>query len=232
MIELYYWPTPNSHKIVLFLEECGLGYKIRPVDIAAGGQFDEEFLKISPNNKMPTIVDLDCDGKNGRISIFESAAILIYLGEKTGRFLASRGHARFEVLQWTIWQAAGLGPMAGQSNHFNRFAPEGLTYAVERYRNEMARLYRVLDNRLADREFLAGDYSIADMASYPWAALHELLQQNIADFPHVSRWLDVIAARPATIRAYALEGKFKPVEMTEEARKILLNQNADTLKRR
>ena len=232
MIRLYYWPTPNSHKITMMLEETGVDYTIVPVDIARGDQFDPEFLKISPNNKMPAIVDEDPAGGGPPLAIFESAAILVYLAEKTGRFLPGEGAGRYAALQWLNWQVAGLGPMAGQSNHFNRYSPERLEYPTKRYRDETSRLYRVLDNHLADRAFVGDDYSIADMAIYPWAEIHELLTQDIAQFPHVARWIETVAERDATQRAYARGADFKPVVMDEETRKVLLGQSAGTLEKR
>ena len=230
MIRLYYWPTPNSHKITMMLEETGQDYTIIPVDIAKGEQFTPSFLKISPNNKMPAIVDDEPAGRASELAVFESAAILVYLAEKSGQFFPTELQPRFETLQWLAWQIAGLGPMAGQSNHFNRYAPEKLAYPTKRYKDETSRLYRVLDNRLCDRDFVAGDYSIADMAIYPWAEIHELLEQDIVLFPNVARWIEKIARRPATIKAYERGKDFKPVVMDEETRKVLLGQNADSFK--
>jgi GST-like protein len=204
MIDLHYWPTPNGHKITLFLEEAGLPYRIIPVNIGAGQQFEPDFLKIAPNNRMPAIVDHEPADGGAPVSIFESGAILLYLAEKTGRFITTDMRGRVEVLQWLFWQMGGLGPMAGQNHHFAVFAPEKVPYAIDRYVKETARLYGVLDRRLADRPFVAGsDYSIADMASYPWIVSHERQSQDLADFPNVKRWYDAIAARPATIAAFA-----------------------------
>jgi len=203
MIDLYFWGTPNGYKITLFLEEAELPYNLKLVNITKNEQFQPDFLKISPNNRIPAIVDNEPVDGGKPISVFESGAILTYLGDKTGKFLPKETRARNEVMQWLFWQMGGLGPMAGQNHHFNMFAPEKIPYAMERYTKETARLYGVLDRRLADRKFVAGDeYSIADMASYPWVTLHEKQKQNIKDFPNLKRWLDAIAARPATAKAY------------------------------
>ncbi len=223
MIDLHYWPTPNGHKITLFLEEAGLPYTIRPVDIGKGEQFRPEFLAIAPNNRMPAIVDHEPLGGGDPLSIFESGAILLYLAEKTGRFLPADTAGRYDAIQWLMWQMGGLGPMAGQNHHFNIYAPEKIPYAQDRYIRETARLYGVLDKRLADRDFIAGDYSIADMAAYPWIVPHEAQGQKLEDFPNLKRWFDAIAARPATSAAYA-KGKAisdgsKP--MTDEQRRNL-----------
>lgn len=205
MIDLYYWPTPNGHKITLFLEEAALIYKVHPVDIGRDEQFDSEFLKISPNNKIPAIVDRQPADQSEPLALFESGAILLYLAEKTGRFLPQTMRARMDVLQWLFWQVGGLGPMAGQNHHFNRFAPQKLPYAMERYVKETARLYGVLDKRLENHRFAGGEeYSIADMAIYPWIVSHSWQQQDLDDFPHLKRWFTEIALRPATERAYAL----------------------------
>ncbi len=221
MIDLYYWPTPNGHKITMFLEEAGLPYRIIPVNIGAGEQFKPEFLKISPNNRMPAIVDDEV-----KLSVFESGAILLYLGEKTGRFLPKDLHGRTETLEWLFWQMAGLGPMAGQNHHFSRYAPEKIPYAIDRYLNETSRLYRVLDGHLEGRDFVAREYSIADMAIYPWIVPHEAQGQNLSAFPALKRWFDAVAARPATVRAYAKGKEIVPGEpvMTDAARKILFGQ--------
>ena len=231
MIDLHYWPTPNGHKITIFLEETGTPYRILPVNIGAGEQFHPDFLKISPNNRMPAIVDTAPADGGAAVSIFESGSILVYLAEKTGKFLPMDLRGRYEVLQWLFWQMGGLGPMAGQNHHFSQYAPEKLLYAIDRYVNETARLYAVLDKRLADREFVAGDYSIADMACYPWIVPHQRQQQNIEDFPNLKRWFEAIRARPAVVRAYE-KGKAvstKPV-IDEESRKILFGQSARTVR--
>ncbi|HEY4555248.1 MAG TPA: glutathione S-transferase N-terminal domain-containing protein, partial [Lysobacter sp.] len=203
MIDLHYWPTPNGLKPRLMLEETGLDYRIVPVDIGKGEQFDPAFLRIAPNNRIPAIVDHAPAGGGAPVPVFESGAILVYLAEKTGRFLPADLRGRTEVLQWLFWQMGGLGPMAGQNGHFNLYAPEKVPYAIARYEKETARLYGVLDRRLADREFIAGEYSIADMACYPWIVPHESHRQNLADFPNLRRWFVAVAQRPATQRAYA-----------------------------
>ncbi|AVX26684.1 glutathione binding-like protein [Pseudomonas syringae] len=211
MIDLHYWTTPNGHKITLFLEEAGLPYTIFPVNIGKDEQFKAEFLKIAPNNRIPAIVDHQPADGGAPLSLFESGAILLYLAEKTGQFIPQDLRGRQEVSQWLFWQMGGLGPMAGQNHHFNRFAKEKIPYAIERYVKETARLYDVLNKRLADRQFVAGDeYSIADMAIYPWIVPHTYQQQNLDDFPHLKRWFDSIAGREATQRAYALVEKINP----------------------
>jgi GST-like protein len=227
MIELYYWTTPNGHKITIFLEEAGLPYRIIPVNIGKGEQFAPEFLRIAPNNRIPAIIDTAPADGGAPLSIFESGAILEYLAEKSGRFLPTDVRGRFEVMQWLYWQMAGLGPMAGQNHHFVQYARERIPYAIERYVNETNRLYGVLDRRLADREFVAGDYSIADMAIYPWIVPYKKQKQNLGDFPNLRRWFEVIAARPAVQRAYqrASEINVKPV-VTEASRAILFGQTA------
>ncbi|MBP0947564.1 glutathione binding-like protein [Pseudomonas alliivorans] len=211
MIDLHYWTTPNGHKISLFLEESGLAYKVFPVNIGKNEQFEPDFLSISPNNRIPAIVDHDPADGGAPLSLFESGAILLYLAEKTGRFIPNDLRGRQEVSQWLFWQMGGLGPMAGQNHHFNRFAKEKIPYAIERYVNETARLYGVLNKRLADRDFVAGsDYSIADMAIYPWIVPHTYQQQDLNDFPHLRRWFESIATRDATKRAYALAERINP----------------------
>lgn len=227
MIDLYYWPTPNGHKITLFLEETGLPYTLHPVNIGKGEQFQPDFLKISPNNRMPAIVDNEPQSGSKPISIFESGAILQYLAEKTGKFLPTDLAGRFEVLQWLFWQMGGLGPMLGQNHHFTQYAPEKVPYAIERYVKETARLYGVLNKRLSVREFVAGEYSIADMAMYPWIVPHEKQGQNLNEFPNIKRWFEAIAARPATVRAYKKGEEISPqVPMTDEAKRILFGQGA------
>lgn len=233
MIELYYWPTPNGHKVTMLLEEVGVPYDIKPVDISAGDQFKPDFLKISPNNRMPAIVDLMPADGGAPIAVFESGAILLYLGEKTGRFLPTDLRRRTTVLEWLFWQVGGLGPMAGQNHHFAQYAPEKIPYAVDRYVKETNRLYGVLDHRLEGRAFIAGaDYSIADMAAYPWIVPHKRQGQNLDDFPNVKHWFETIRARPATIRAYE---KGKPwmnrPAVTEEGKKILFGQTAASVGR-
>ena len=210
MIDLYYWTTPNGHKITLFLEETGLPYTLHPINIGKGEQFAEDFLKIAPNNRIPAIVDHDtADGQP--LSLFESGAILLYLAEKTGQFIPKDLRGRQEALQWLFWQMGGLGPMAGQNHHFNRFAKEKIPYAIKRYIDETARLYGVLNERLTDRTFVAGeDYGIADMAIYLWIVPHTFQEQNLDNFPHLKRWFDAVANRDAVKRAYALADKINP----------------------
>jgi GSH-dependent disulfide-bond oxidoreductase len=230
MIDLYYWPTPNGHKITLFLEETGVPYNLIPVNIGKGEQFRPEFLAISPNNRMPAIVDQAPVERGAPISVFESGAILLYLAEKTGQFLPKDARGRAEVTQWLFWQMGGLGPMAGQNHHFSRYAPEKIPYAVERYVKETNRLYGVLNKRLADREFVAGAYSIADMAAYPWIVPYEAQSQNLDDFPHLKRWFDAIRARPATVRAYERGAAISNnPTVNEESRKILFGQTAESI---
>lgn len=233
MIDLYYWTTPNGHKITLFLEETGLPHRILPINIGKGEQFAPNFLAVSPNNRIPAIFDHAPADGGEPVSIFESGAILLYLAEKTGAFIPAHLRGRVEVLQWLFWQVGGLGPMAGQNHHFTQYAPERIPYAVDRYVNETARLYAVLDKRLTDRAFVAGDdYSIADMACYPWTVSHEKQQQDLNDFPNLKRWYDTIAARPATQRAYALAEKINPHRdkpMDDEAKEVMFGQNASTI---
>lgn len=223
MIDLHYWPTPNGHKITLFLEEAGLEYRIEPVDIGAGDQFKPGFLAISPNNRMPAIVDHAPTDGGGPLAVFESGAILVYLAEKTGQLLPSVPRARKTVLEWLFWQMGGFGPMLGQNHHFSRYAPERIPYAIDRYQREADRLYGVLDRHLAGREYIAGDtLSIADIACHPWAHAHAWHHVDLADHPQVQRWHDALAARPAFERAYAIEEEYaRPTEMTEQMRKNL-----------
>ena len=230
MIELYYWPTPNGHKITIFLEETGLDYQIIPVNIGTGEQFNPDFLKISPNNRMPAIIDRNPPDGGEPISVFESGAILLYLAEKTGQFLSSDLRQRKSVLEWLCWQVGGLGPMAGQNHHFNQYAPEKIAYAIERYVKETNRLYGVLNRQLEGKEYLTGEYSIADMACYPWIVPHERQQQKLEDFPNLKRWFETIQKRPAVVRAYEKGQSLasRPV-VTEESRKILFGQTAETL---
>jgi GSH-dependent disulfide-bond oxidoreductase len=226
-IELYYWPTPNGWKITIMLEECGLPYTVLPVNIGKGDQFKPEFLSISPNNKMPAIVDHE--GPGGKpISVFESGAILQYLGRKTGKFYPQDERARIEVDQWLFWQMGGFGPMLGQAHHFRIYSPEKIPYAIDRYTNETHRLYGVLNKRLADREFVAGEYSIADMAIAPWAKLWERQGQNIDEFPHAKRWLETVLARPAVQRGIAVSSEDRgKTDLTDPAvQAILFGQRA------
>ena len=233
MIDLYYWTTPNGHKITIFLEEAGLAYKIFPINIGKGEQFERKFLTISPNNRIPAIVDHEPEDRGDPVAVFESGAILLYLAEKTGRFIAPGLRGRVATLEWLFWQMGNLGPMAGQNNHFSHYAPDKLPYAMDRYRNEVNRLYGVLDRQLAERAYLAGEYSVADMASYPWIVPHERQGQIIADFPHLKRWLDDIAVRPAVVRAYARAKEVNPGQggiRTAEERAILFGQTAASVR--
>ena len=229
MIELHYWPTPNGWKITIALEEMGLPYAVRYVDIGKGQQFDPDFLRIAPNNRMPAIVDPD--GPDGApISVFESGAILLYLARKTGRFLGETERERVAVEQWLMWQMGGLGPMAGQAHHFLKYAPamdppQDLPYAKDRYRAEVARLYGVMDRRLGEVPYLAGDfYSIADMASYGWASLWEGQQQQLDDKPHLARWLAEIGARPAVQRGMAVGIEKRRPGFDKDAQKHLFKR--------
>ncbi len=227
MIELYYWTTPNGHKITIFLEEAGMDYEIHPVNISTGEQFAEAFLRIAPNNRIPAIRDTAPADGGAPISIFESGAILEYLAEKSGEFLPAVPRDKYNVLQWLYWQMAGLGPMAGQNHHFVQYAPERIPYAMERYVKETNRLYGVLNKQLADKEYIAGAYSIADMACYPWIVPYERQQQNLDDFPNLKRWFNAMAARPAVHRAYARAKEVNEAStVTPESRTILFGQAA------
>jgi GSH-dependent disulfide-bond oxidoreductase len=236
MIELYYAPTPNGHKMTVFLEEAGLPYTMHPVNIGKGDQFKPEYLVISLNNKIPAMVDTEPTGGGEPIAIFESGAMLLYLAEKIGRFIPKDIRGRVEVLKWLFWQVGGLGPMAGQNGHFNVFAPEKIPYAITRYVNETNRLYGVLNHQLTGKEYIAGEYSIADMATYPWIVPHESHGQKLEDFPELARWYKTMAARPAVIKAY---GEAKDVysrsqntaPVSEEQRKLLFGQTAASIKR-
>lgn len=226
MIDLHYWPTPNGHKITLLLEEAELPYTIRPVNIGTGEQFRAEFLAIAPNNRMPAIVDHAPADGGPPLSVFESGAILLYLADKTGRFIPADLRGRNAVLEWLFWQMAGLGPMTGQYGHFHVYAPEAIAYARDRYLREVQRLLRVLDTRLQGRAFIAGDdYTIADMACYPWIDPYKKAPLDLEPFPEVRRWCETIRARPATKRAYDVAKAFdKPAELSEEQRRILFGQ--------
>jgi GST-like protein len=227
MIELYFWATPNGLKPRLMLEETGLEHRIVPVDIGKGEQFRPEFLALSPNNRIPALIDHAPAGGGEPLALFESGALLQYLAEKTGRFLPTGLRGRAEVMQWLFWQVGGLGPMAGQNGHFRVYAPEPVPYAIDRYTRETARLYGVLDRRLADREFIAGDYSIADMACYPWIVPHQAHAQNLDDFPNIKRWFETIRDRPATQRAYAGGTEsYSQRKLTDEARAVLFGKPA------
>jgi len=231
MIDLYYWTTPNGHKITMFLEEAGLPYRIVPINIGKGEQFAPDFLRIAPNNRIPAIVDHEPGDGGAPLGLFESGAILLYLADKIGRFIAPDLRGRNEALQWLFWQMGGLGPMAGQNHHFTQYAPDKIPYAIDRYVKETARLYAVLDKHLAGREFIAGSYSIADMACYPWIVPHERQSQNLEDFPQLKRWFGAIRERAATQRAYALAKEINPAPVvTEEAKRVLFGQDAKTVR--
>lgn len=210
MIDLYYWTTPNGHKISIFLEEANLPYKIIPINISQGEQFTPDFLQKSPNNKIPAIIDQAPVDNGHPISIFESGAILLYLADKTRQFLSQDIRIRNETLEWLFWQVGGLGPMAGQNHHFSKYAPEVVPYAIDRYLKETTRLYSVLDKQLHHKEFIAGEYSIADIACYPWIVPHEMQGQNLNDFPNIKRWFHNIESRPAVKRAYARAKEINP----------------------
>jgi GSH-dependent disulfide-bond oxidoreductase len=234
MIDVHYWTTPNGHKITIFLEETGLPYKIIPVNIGKGEQFKADFLAVSPNNRIPAIVD-QAPGDGGKpIAVFESGAILLYLAEKTGKYLSRDTRVRIDTIQWLFWQMGNLGPMAGQNNHFSNYAVEKIPYAMDRYRNEVNRLYGVLNKRLADRSFVSGDYSIADMAIYPWIVPYERQGQKLEDFPQLKRWFEAIRARPAVERAYVKAKEINPNLggiRTAEERAILFGQTAASVDR-
>jgi GST-like protein len=234
MIDLHYWTTPNGHKITIFLEETGTPYKIIPVNIGKGDQFKPDFLAFSPNNRIPALVDHAPAGGGAPIAVFESGAMLVYLAEKTGRFLARDTRARIDAIQWLFWQMGNLGPMAGQNNHFSNYAVEKIPYAMDRYRNEVNRLYGVLNKRLADHPFVARDYSIADMAIYPWIVPYERQGQKLEDFPSLKRWFEAIRNRPAVERAYAKAKEINPNVggiRTAEERAILFGQTAASVDR-
>ena len=226
MIDLYFYPSPNGIKIAIMLEECGLEYRVLTVDITRGEQFSPAFLEISPNNKIPALVDSAAPG--GSLALFESGAILTYLGEKTNRFLPADLHGRYAVLKWLFWQVGGLGPMAGQAHHFRAFATEVVPYAVRRYTDEVNRLYAVMDRALAASEYLAGDYSIADMAAWPWVQPHEWQGQRLEDFPQLRRWFEAMRARPAVQRALALGHE---LHADREGYRFLYGQTAETVER-
>ena len=226
MIDLYYWPTPNGWKVSIMLEECGLAYNLKYVNIGAGEQFKPDFLKISPNNRMPAIVDHEPPRGVAPIAIFESGAILQYLSEKTGKFMPRDIAGKFDVLQWLYWQVGGLGPMAGQNHHFNMYAPEKMPYAIDRYVKETNRLYGVIERRLQDRPFLAMEYSIADMASFPWILPYERQGQKLEDFPKLKTWFETIQNRPAVTRGLGVGKDRRTQTMSEEAKKVLFGQTA------
>ncbi len=227
MIELHSWPTPNGMKISIFLEEASLAHEVFPVDIGKGDQFKPEFLAISPNNKIPAIVDRAPAGGGDPLTLFESGAILLYLAEKTGQFLSTDIRARATTLEWLFWQVGGLGPMTGQYGHFHVYAPDAIDYARDRYAKEVNRLYDVMDKRLGNAEYLAGDYSIADMACYPWINAYDKAPVDLTPYPNLVRWYDAIRARPAVKKAYSERDAIygQPKEMTDEQRKILFGQD-------
>lgn len=231
MIDFYYWTTPNGHKVTMFLEESGLDYDIKPINISKGEQFAPAFLKIAPNNRIPAILDNAPAGGGEPISIFESGAILLYLADKTKKFIPQDLRGRNECLQWLFWQMGGLGPMAGQNHHFVQYAPEQLPYAIERYVKETSRLYGVLNKHLSDgREYICGDYSIADMASYPWVVPHERQRQDMSQFPHLSSWFERIGNRPATQKAYDIAKSINTAPTVDQnAKSILFGQDAKTV---
>jgi GST-like protein len=232
MIDLHYWPTPNGWKISIMLEECGLPYTLKPVNIGRGEQFAPAFLAISPNNRMPAIVDHHPHGGGAPVAIFESGAILIYLAEKTGRFLPADLRGRTATLQWLMWQIGGLGPMAGQNGHFLLYAPEKVPYALERYAKEVDRLYGVLDAQLARTgAYVAGDeFTIADIAIFPWIRTHKAQQMSLPAFPHIERWYNLLFQRPATKRGLDLGKALRAPKLDEEARKALFGQTAQSLR--
>jgi GST-like protein len=232
MIDLYYWTTSNGHKMTMFLEEAGLPYKIHPICIGKGEQFAPAFVRISPNNRIPAIVDHAPADGGEPITMFESGAILLYLADKIGRLIPTEFRARLECIQWVFWQIANLGPMAGQNHFFSLFAKERILYAIDRYVRETGRLYAVLNKQLADREFIVGEYSIADIACYPWI-MPERQHVDLYDFPHVKRWKETIRARPATARAYAVAKTVNPVQggpVTEAEERILFGQSKETVR--
>ncbi len=225
MIDLYYWTTPNGHKITIFLEEAQLDYEIKLINIGKGEQFSPEFLEISPNNRIPAIVDHSPQDGGQPISIFESGAILFYLAKKTQQFLPTEIRGEMDVMQWLFWQMGGLGPMLGQNHHFSQYAPEKVPYAINRYVKETERLYGVLEEQLKDREYIAKDYSIADMAVYPWIVPHQQQQQNLSDFPNLKRWFESIQNRSAVKKAYEIAKNLKTeATITEDSKKILFGQ--------
>ena len=238
MIDLHYWPTPNGKKVTILLEECGLPYRIVPCSIGQGDQFKDEFLRISPNNRMPAIVDHEPPGGGEPVSVFESGAILIYLAEKSGQFLPADVRGRAHVLEWLMWQMGGFGPMLGQNHHFNIYAPEKVPYAIDRYVNETSRLYGVLDKQLAEREWICGDYSIADMACWGWVVPHDRQGIDLDQFEHVRRWYDAMKERPGVQRGFSVGIEIRRAMsesqqggMDEEAKKVLFGQTADTLRK-
>ncbi|MEP9377378.1 glutathione binding-like protein [Aquabacter sp. CN5-332] len=235
MIDLYYWTTPNGLKMTIFMEESGVPHRIKTVNTRIGEQFHEDFLAISPNNRIPALVDDAPDGGGPPLAMFESGAMLLYLAEKSGQFIPRDIHGRAEVLTWLFWQMAGLGPTAGQTTHFRVYAPEKLPYAIDRFVNEVNRLYGVLDRRLKNREFVAGDYSIADMAIYPWIVQYDRHGQNLSDFPQLKRWFEAVGQRPAVVRAYEMAKEINPdfgKLPTDAEKKVMFGQTAETIAQR
>ena len=231
MIELFFWPTPNGMKPLIFLHEIGLEYELTAVDINKGDQFAQEFLDIAPNGRIPAIIDHAPAASETAVSVFESGAILIYLAEKTGQLLPQSEKGRTEVLEWVMWQMAGLGPMLGQNHHFNVYAPQKVPYAIKRYNDEASRLYAVLDLRLAEREYICSDYTISDIVCYPWIARHERHQINLDDFPSVKRWFDTMSGRPAVRDAYDRAEKMNVgAPVTDASKSILFGQTAETVR--
>ena len=234
MIDLHYWTTANGHKITIFLEETGLPYRIVPVNIGKGQQFEPDFLRLSPNNRIPAILDHAPADGGAAVPVFESGAILLYLADKTQQLIATDLRGRNDTVQWLFWQMAGLGPMAGQNGHFNHAAPEKIPYAIDRYVRETSRLYAVLDKQLQGRDYITGSYSIADIASYPWVANHARQQQKIDDFPNLQRWLERIGQRDAVQRAYAIAKEVNPPGAPAHdaaSRQLLYGQDASTVRR-
>ena len=233
MYELLYWTTPNGHKITMFLEEIGADYEVTPINIGKGEQFNTDFLKVSPNNRIPALIDRAPGADEGPISLFESGAILLYLADKHGRFIPKDAAGRANVLQWLFWQMANLGPMGGQNHHFVTYLDEPIEYAVNRYVNEVSRLYAVLDHQLEHNQYICGDYSIADMASYPWIVPHKRQLQKIENFPNLLRWFEEVRSRPATVKAYDVAKRVNPNpgQMSEAEKKVLFGQDASTLTR-
>jgi GSH-dependent disulfide-bond oxidoreductase len=232
MIEVYFWPTPNGHKITIFLEEAGVDYRVVPVNIAKGDQFKPDFLKIAPNNRMPAIIDYAPIDGGEPVSVFESGAILLYLAEKTGKFMPSDIRGRMKTIEWLFWQVGGLGPIAGQTHHFNAYIDEKIPYAISRFVNETNRLYGVLDRQLEGKDFITGEYSIADMAAYPWTVSYERQAQKLEDFPNVRRWHEAMKARAAVMTSYKKGEAYRSPDykMSEEDKKVLYGQTAASVK--
>ena len=237
MIDIYFWPTGNGKKITIMCEECGLEYRIIPLNLGKGEQHTPEYTRLNPNNKMPAIIDRDVeggeDGDGGRITIFESGAILLYLAEKTGKLLPKDTRGRFRVLQWLFWQIGGLGPIAGQAHYFLRYAPQKNEEGMRRFRNEVTRLYGVMDRQLGREEYLGGDYSIADIAAWPWVFRHDWQEQDLADFPNVKRWFELVGSRPAVQRGAAVGKNLmsSAAQMPDEEKKLLFGLDDSAFER-